>query len=240
MSADSIAPNGDKASIIPLTVDFHEPMFLGGVAQENAFTLQNGFWSQLSGKQKEKAKLPWGPQNPQAMNRYAYVLSNPLKYRDPAGHETEPLEGGDDKVGYRQDKNILEIWFYGAQMKFDISKSDLVMLTWFTDFKKAADLRTDAMNQMLSALGGVSASIISTELELIVMTNLFKKNPIGGTMSNVVFAGWALGNAIFLGYSAIDFGLAYQSFDQEENKAAIAFQQLSDWSTHENPSSRIK
>jgi len=53
VSADSIVPNGDKASIIPLTVDFHEPMFLAGVAEENAFTLQNGFWSQLSGKQKE-------------------------------------------------------------------------------------------------------------------------------------------------------------------------------------------
>lgn len=26
------------------------------------------------------------PRNPQALNRYAYVLNNPLKYIDPSGH----------------------------------------------------------------------------------------------------------------------------------------------------------
>jgi len=59
---------------------------LAGVAEENAFTLNYGFWLQLSGKQKEKAKLPWGPQNPQALNRYSYVVNNPLRYIDPTGH----------------------------------------------------------------------------------------------------------------------------------------------------------
>ncbi|MBI2942524.1 MAG: hypothetical protein HYY04_19005 [Chloroflexi bacterium] len=29
------------------------------------------------------------PQNPQALNRYAYALNNPLKYRDPSGHWVE-------------------------------------------------------------------------------------------------------------------------------------------------------
>lgn len=86
VSADTVVPNGDKASVIPLTVDFHEPMFLAGVAEENAFMLQNGFWSQLSDRQKEKAKLPWGPQNPQELNRYTYTSNNPLRYTDPSGH----------------------------------------------------------------------------------------------------------------------------------------------------------
>ena len=27
------------------------------------------------------------PANPQAFNRYAYVINNPLKYRDPTGHQ---------------------------------------------------------------------------------------------------------------------------------------------------------
>ncbi len=26
------------------------------------------------------------PANPQSLNRYAYVLNNPLKYTDPSGH----------------------------------------------------------------------------------------------------------------------------------------------------------
>jgi hypothetical protein len=29
---------------------------------------------------------PMGPANPQALNRYAYVQNNPLKYTDPSGH----------------------------------------------------------------------------------------------------------------------------------------------------------
>jgi len=30
------------------------------------------------------------PGNPQALNRYAYVLNNPLKYTDPSGHKSDP------------------------------------------------------------------------------------------------------------------------------------------------------
>jgi hypothetical protein len=29
---------------------------------------------------------PWGPANPQTLNRYSYVQNNPLKYTDPTGH----------------------------------------------------------------------------------------------------------------------------------------------------------
>jgi hypothetical protein len=29
------------------------------------------------------------PGNPQSLNRYSYVLNNPLKYTDPSGHEEE-------------------------------------------------------------------------------------------------------------------------------------------------------
>jgi len=37
-------------------------------------------------QQGEGSKWQWGPANPQALNRYSYVLDNPLRYTDPTGH----------------------------------------------------------------------------------------------------------------------------------------------------------
>jgi RHS repeat-associated protein len=34
------------------------------------------------------------PGNPQALNRYAYTLNNPVKYTDPTGHANDPFVGG--------------------------------------------------------------------------------------------------------------------------------------------------
>ncbi len=69
-----------------LTVDFNESGFASSIAGENALTLQKGFWFQLSGDDKQKASVPWGPANPQSLDRYTYVLNNPLRYVDPTGH----------------------------------------------------------------------------------------------------------------------------------------------------------
>ena len=96
MSADSIVlgsasgAGGGAATLgvdgslqlAPLTVDFHEPGFVAAVNGENAFRAAKGFWFQLSDDDKQQAGSPWGPANPQALNRYAYVLNNPLRYVD--------------------------------------------------------------------------------------------------------------------------------------------------------------
>jgi hypothetical protein len=78
-------------AVKPLTVGFHEAPFLSKLNQEN----QLGFWFQLSNKQRQQAGSPWGPSNPQALNRYSYVLNNPLKYTDPTGHTTYRVNGDD-------------------------------------------------------------------------------------------------------------------------------------------------
>jgi hypothetical protein len=71
---------------VPLTVDFHEPQILSQLNGENQFTLQHGFWFQLSQAERRDAKVNRGPYNPQDLNRYTYVRSNPLKHTDPSGH----------------------------------------------------------------------------------------------------------------------------------------------------------
>jgi hypothetical protein len=87
ISADSVAPgtpSGDMDGVArkPLTVVFHEPGFVAKRAQEHQF----GPWFTRSDDEKAQAGRPWGPANPQALNRYAYVQNNPLKYTDPSGH----------------------------------------------------------------------------------------------------------------------------------------------------------
>lgn len=100
ISADTIVPgsadgSGGAAATLgydkrlalkSLTTDFHETGFLYGLNTENAFTEGYGFWFQLDQNGRQKAKYPWGPLNPQALNRYAYVLNNPLRYVDTTGH----------------------------------------------------------------------------------------------------------------------------------------------------------
>jgi hypothetical protein len=40
----------------------------------------------MNGDARQQHGSPMGPANPQALNRYAYVQNNPLKYTDPSGH----------------------------------------------------------------------------------------------------------------------------------------------------------
>jgi RHS repeat-associated protein len=100
VSADSIVPDvadgkGGSAATLgydedvelrPLTVDFHEPAFASIVGDENAFTLERGFWFQINDDDRQEAKYQWGPRSPQALNRYSYTFNNPVRYTDPSGH----------------------------------------------------------------------------------------------------------------------------------------------------------
>jgi RHS repeat-associated protein len=78
VSADSVVPGSasgsmDGVALKPLTVDFHEPGFVASLNLEN------------NGGDEELYRM--GPANPQALNRYSYVVNNPLRYTDPTGHD---------------------------------------------------------------------------------------------------------------------------------------------------------
>jgi RHS repeat-associated protein len=51
-------------------------------------------------------------ENPQSLNRYAYVFNNPLKLIDPSGHSTQTAANGDVLADY-DDKN-LEVYRQGT------------------------------------------------------------------------------------------------------------------------------
>jgi len=87
VSADSVVPGSasggmDGVALKGLTVDFHEPGFVRQIAGENG----QPFWFQMSDEERGKAGSPWGPANPQALNRYSYLQGNPLGAADPSGN----------------------------------------------------------------------------------------------------------------------------------------------------------
>jgi RHS repeat-associated protein len=95
ISADTIVPGvasgkgavptlgmDSTSQLKALTVDFHEPSLSSRLNAENALA----FWFQMNNDERQQAGSPWGPANPQALNRYSYVLNNPLRYTDPTGH----------------------------------------------------------------------------------------------------------------------------------------------------------
>jgi RHS repeat-associated protein len=122
ISPDNIVP--DTVSGIEknsrLTVDFHERSLLGSINSENFLTLHKGFWFQLSNTERQKYEEPWGPQNPQALNRYAYVLNNPTQYKDPNGHDGEVINHSSYPiivVGVKDGKGTVAVVWPGESSK---------------------------------------------------------------------------------------------------------------------------
>ena len=101
LQADSLVPGTSHRA---LTVDFHEMGFGARLAGENT----QGFWFQMSGRQRHQATPPWGPGNPQELNRYSYVNNNPLRYTDPSGHITIVYEGVDSYNKLRDARRAIE------------------------------------------------------------------------------------------------------------------------------------
>jgi RHS repeat-associated protein len=112
ISADSVVPGTasgsmDGIALKPLTVAFVEYGFINQVNQENQFPA----WFQMSDQQKQQAGWQFGPLNPQSLNRYSYVLNNPMKYTDPSGHSLylDPTEAAGYASTLRRVANAIDI-----------------------------------------------------------------------------------------------------------------------------------
>jgi RHS repeat-associated protein len=86
ISADVIVPGTSR--LTPLTVGFHETMFLEKANRENLQLAQLGPAFKWSGRQKQELGTTHGSAIPQTLNRYAYALNNPVVRFDPTGHDS--------------------------------------------------------------------------------------------------------------------------------------------------------
>jgi hypothetical protein len=84
ISADVIVPHTSR--LTPLTVGFHETMFIEQANGENAQLMQLGPVFRWGARQKQELGTADGPATPQNLNRFAYAANNPTSYVDSTGH----------------------------------------------------------------------------------------------------------------------------------------------------------
>jgi RHS repeat-associated protein len=74
--------------------------YTGQLADETGLYFYNArYYAPLIGRFISADTIVPEPGNPQALNRYAYSLSNPLKYIDPSGHASRPSCAGQPDCG---------------------------------------------------------------------------------------------------------------------------------------------
>ncbi len=216
IQADSIVPGAasgsgggaatlgydSKTRLTPLTVNLGE--FAAQVNDENREVLQFGAFFQWDSKVRQEHNVPMGPANPQALNRYAYCLNNPLRYVDPTGH----YSFGNDLIGGEQildeqgnavqidGHNLFRIWFGKEQIY--VTDDNAVLLSSFITF---AENYEDAVTDGSLAIGAAGFAAVGTIIglgELAVGLVTAFNVPLlvlGGGTTVLSFAGtlWAIG-----------------------------------------------
>jgi len=197
-----------KTRLTPLTVNLGE--FVAQINVENREILQFGPFSQWDACTRREHNVPSGPVNPQALNRYAYVLNNPLRYIDPTGHDPTlpPIEeGGNEDIYFRQLRDdsgnpldSFRLFYYGEETIVQGNAEGL------TDFKNYATHHAEAWSDYDSAQSTVLNAGVGLALSIglgiggIILTP--EPSPAG---EFVVIAG-VLGSAVAV--HALDIAIA--------------------------------
>ena len=121
------------------------------------------------------------PANPQSLNRYAYVLNNPVKYQDPSGHIPEVLYN--ETLGYYVVKLEMQIYGSGASASLAEEWQKYLNDVWnageyqYEDRPVLFDITVTYQDPEFTALGKV--------LNWLGFEGMAK--PKGGEMPNLVF-----------------------------------------------------
>ena len=156
------------------------------------------------------------PGNPQALNRYSYVLNNPLRYTDPSGHAQVCADGdqgggcGDNDAWYR----LTQQW-YGID---DQGLLDATIVAWLQDHQ---DIRTiQAMAGYLETTYGQSDAILPSSFNTIYAHAFaagelaqLATNPRAQLLAGAIFAGVGVGGANLGGLKREVAGGTYKLVD---------------------------
>lgn len=165
ISADTVvpgSPSGDMAGsgLRSLTTDFTDPAFTLKLNQEQHSTP----WFTLSQAQQQEIGSPWGPANPQSLNRYSYVQNNPLTYTDPSGHVRTivrtDIEANDALIEMKSFLGKLKVGFEVRGVEMSGLKQatginllvdfDVLVLMLGTDMANVIRGYIDALNSMVT------------------------------------------------------------------------------------------
>jgi RHS repeat-associated protein len=183
VSADTIVPGtadgsggsaatlgyDDKVALRLLTVGFHETQFATALNEENRFTQDKGFYFQLG--DKSNAKYQWGVSNPQALNRYAYTINNPVKFVDLTGHVWIYVDSWAGKVSSPVSAKVLYTTLKEIFLDFDVT-TGLTAEIGFGNFvlggniNKAQQRLGKEVYNFLTMLGEYIASFNTDDFEI--------------------------------------------------------------------------
>ncbi|WP_164689482.1 RHS repeat-associated core domain-containing protein [Herpetosiphon llansteffanensis] len=172
ISADTVvsgSPSGSMngSGLRSLTTDFTDPAFTMSLNQEQRSTP----WFTLSQSQQQDIGTPWGPANPQSLNRYSYVQNNPLTYTDPTGHVKTVIRNATQaRRALTQLKALLESKNIGVTIKgAEISGGykDIAAVTLLVDF-----------DSVVAVLGPETAVVTKTLMDALQHMALAPKESI--------------------------------------------------------------
>ena len=158
-----------KTRLTPLTVNLGE--FAMQISAENREVLQFGAFFQWDSKTRQEHNVPMGPPNPQALNRYAYCLNNPLRYVDPTGHDII----GNQDVGAEvllddygnevtiDGRTVYRVWINGIEMYvfFDDPNFELFRI-YAVEYANACNEQTRAVRDVIIKGGIATGGLLVT------------------------------------------------------------------------------